>query len=178
MKRSRSIGSLRVFLCHRSWRRVSKENFQWRSRESSRGTKPPRSVERGEPPHFAADLEPTTPCAPPYLNCIVHPARTQNSACSVSPRCTAGSLLFRTGRHSRCPFAHSLSVSLLLLAICAACVPLCLCPTFTVPLCCTSSPPPCHTVDVSCRRVCGAESRGYSARVQCERHKIDSTESL
>ena len=67
-------------------------------------TKPLRSVERGEPPHFAADLEPTTPCAPPYLNCIVHPARTQNSARSVSPRCTAGSLLFRTATrvaHSR-----------------------------------------------------------------------------
>ena len=43
-----------------------------------------------------------------------------------------------------------------------------------------AAPPHHHrvTLDVSCRRVCGAESRGYSARVQCERHKIESTESL
>ena len=39
-----------------------------------------------------------------------------------------------------------------------------------------AAPPHHHrvTLDVSCRRVCGAESRGYSARVQCERHKIES----
>ena len=103
----------------------------------------------------------STPLAPrtPRVQC---PLVAQLALCSFAPAATRVA-------HSRI---------LLLLAICAACAPLRLCPTFTVPLCCTSSPPPCHTVDVSCRRVCGAESRGYSARVQCERHKIDSTESL
>ena len=160
-ERSRSSGSLRVFSMPQIMDE-SVEGLQWRSRESSRGTKPPRSVERGEPPHFAADLEPTTPCAPPYLNCIVHPARTQNSARSVSPRCTAGSLLFRTA--TRVAYSRILYRCLSYCWLSVQCVCRCACAPPSPSHC--AAPPHHHRVTLSMCLVGGSVVQRVEGTVQ------------
>ena len=117
------------------------------SREQSR-EQATSFCERGEPPHFAAPLVPKNPSASLYLTRVVHPLAPRTARVQYPLVAQLAELFALSHRHSRCPFAHSLSSSLLSLTHISLSLHTCaVAPVSHLPPC-----PHCYTVS-HCRSV-------------------------